>query len=216
MTHHPNSSSATAEQEGRTLDVRAPWRTHRFVVVDVEGNGQRPPDLVELAAVPIEAGRIGDPRAWLVRPHRPISAMSRRFHKISDADVADKPSVSQVAHEMCAELAGAVLVAHNAPVDLGVIGRELGHTPAQVIDTLKLARRFLPGESSYKLGALVERLDLEGQAGGPPGMTAHRAAYDALMCARLLVVLADAAPNLTLFDLLDKPPGDGSDAPSLF
>ncbi|MGH3795277.1 MAG: hypothetical protein ACRDSP_10340 [Pseudonocardiaceae bacterium] len=28
------------------------WTALSFVVVDVEGNGQQPPDLVELAAVP--------------------------------------------------------------------------------------------------------------------------------------------------------------------
>jgi len=46
------------------------WTSLNYVVVDVEGNGQRPPDLVELAAVPIIGGRIGDAQSWLVRPDR--------------------------------------------------------------------------------------------------------------------------------------------------
>jgi DNA polymerase III epsilon subunit-like protein len=219
MTHRSNGRQGTARGEtsvGSGLDVTAPWRTYRYAVVDVEGNGQRPPDLVELAAVPIEAGAIGTPNAWLVRPHRPITPMARRFHKISDDDVADKPNVAEVAAEMRAAVDGAVLVAHNAHVDLDVIGRELDHAPAFTIDTLKLARRFLPGEPSYKLGALVDRLNLAGAESGRPDMTAHRAAYDALMCARLLLVLADTTPNLTLSDLLGTPPSDAPDAPSLF
>ena len=32
------------------------WASMRYAVVDVEGNGQQPPDLVELAVVPPRAG----------------------------------------------------------------------------------------------------------------------------------------------------------------
>ena len=35
------------------------WVSVRYAVVDVEGNGQQPPDLVELAVVPIVGGVIG-------------------------------------------------------------------------------------------------------------------------------------------------------------
>jgi DNA polymerase III epsilon subunit-like protein len=95
------------------MDLTAPWTAYRYAVVDVEGNGQRPPDLVELAVVPITEGKTGVPREWLVNPPRPITAMSRRFHKISDVDIADQPPVAAVAHEIHAALAGAVFVAHN-------------------------------------------------------------------------------------------------------
>jgi exodeoxyribonuclease X len=214
-----SSSSGSANAAGEGMDLTAPWTAYRYVVVDVEGNGQRPPDLVELAAVPINDGMIGEPRTWLVRPPRPITSMARRFHKISDADVADRPPVAEVAHEMHTALAGAVFVAHNAHVDLAVIGRELDYTPAYVVDTLKLARRQTPGQASYKLGALVEHFDLSSQDEGIPGMAAHRAGYDALMCASLLAALADITPKLTLSDLLDGPPKtppEDSDAPALF
>ncbi|MDP9843148.1 hypothetical protein [Streptosporangium lutulentum] len=60
-------------------------------MVDVEGNGQQPPDLVEISIVAIESGTIGRPRNWLIRPPRPITAMARRFHKITDDQVAGAP-----------------------------------------------------------------------------------------------------------------------------
>jgi DNA polymerase III epsilon subunit-like protein len=47
----------------------------RYAVVDVEGNGQQPPDLVEVAVVPVAAGIIGAPASWLVNP-RVRSAVS--------------------------------------------------------------------------------------------------------------------------------------------
>lgn len=216
MTNRPSSSPNASHRE---MDLTAPWMAYRYAVVDVEGNGQRPPDLVELAVLPIIEGRIGAPRTWLVNPPRPITAMARRIHKIADADVEDRPPVSEVAHEVHAALAGAVFVAHNAHVDRAVIGRELDYAPAYVIDTLKLARRLVPGQASYKLGALVEHFELVGRDGGLPGMEAHRAGYDALVCARLLLALIETAPDLTLSDLLDdppKPPPEDTDAPALF
>lgn len=126
-----------------------PWTTFRYAVVDVEGNGQQPPDLVELAAVPITVGMIGEAVTWPVRPPRTITAMARRFHKITDEQVAGAPAVAEVAEEMRSTLAGAIFVAHNAHVDLGVLGRELpGFHLELVIDTLKLARRLLADRDS--------------------------------------------------------------------
>ncbi len=48
------------------------WTSLDYAVIDVEGNGQQPPDLVELAVVPIRSGVIGEPVSWLVRPGGPI------------------------------------------------------------------------------------------------------------------------------------------------
>lgn len=205
------------------LDLQAPWTSLTYAVVDVEGNGQQPPDLVELAVVPITAGEIGQPTAWLVRPPRPILPLVRRFHHISDQDVAACPPVSEVADDLRAQLGGAVFVAHNAHVDLGVLSRELpGFAPTHIVDTLKLARRVLPDMKSYRLGELVPTLGLAN--GVPAELAPHRATYDALVCARLLVRLASptGAPVLTVGDLLGEvrrrpKGGDGDDAaPALF
>lgn len=152
----------------------APWTVYRYAVVDVEGNGQQPPDLVEVAIVPTADGRIGQPRGWLVKPPRPITPMARRFHKITDEQVAGCPTVAQVASEIRRHLHGAVFVAHNAHVDLGVLTREPpGFEPAHgVIDTLKLARKLIAGRASYKLGGLVDDFALADRL--PDGLSPHR------------------------------------------
>ncbi|HZX08211.1 3'-5' exonuclease [Kribbella sp.] len=185
-------------------EPKATWTAADYAVVDVEGNGQRPPDLVEISIVAIEGGVIGQPRSWLVRPPRPITPMARRFHRITDDQVADAPVVADIEAELHEALGDRVFVAHNASVDLGVLGRELqGFHPARVVDTLKLARRLLPDHNSYSLGALVDALGLA--RGLQADLAPHRATYDALVCARLLLHLA-ALPNrepLTLAELLD-------------
>jgi DNA polymerase III epsilon subunit-like protein len=57
----------------------------------------------------------------------------------------------------------------------------------EVFDTLKLAKRLLPDQPGYKLGMLVEALDLARDL--PGDLTPHRATYDALVTARLFVRL---------------------------
>ena len=77
-----------------------PWTEQDYVVVDVEGNGARPPELVELTVVPIERGVIGSASTWLVRPPAPISDRARRIHGITDADVASAPPAAEVEAEI--------------------------------------------------------------------------------------------------------------------
>jgi len=189
----------------------------RYVVVDVEGNGQQPPDLVEVAVVPVAEGIIGAPTSWLVKPPRPVSRIAARIHGLANEDVAAAPAFADIGSEVREALDADVLVAHNAHVDVGVLRRHLeGWECPEVLDTLKLARRLLSGQVSYKLGALVTAFSLAD--GLPSGLVPHRATYDALMTAQLLVRLAtrhDGSP-LSLGELRGPEPGGGKDAETLF
>jgi DNA polymerase III epsilon subunit-like protein len=194
------------------------WTNLDYAVVDVEGNGQQPPDLVELAVVPIVGGQIGEPASWLVRPERSIKYFATRVHGISNQDVADAPNFELIADGVRARLDVSALIAHNAHVDIGVLRRELpGWQPPEVFDTLKLARRLLPNQPGYKLGMLVRALNLA--EGLPDALAPHRAAYDALVTARLFAHLATIPEGhpLTLQALRgESSGGNGHDAPSLF
>ncbi|HYS36513.1 MAG TPA: 3'-5' exonuclease [Pseudonocardiaceae bacterium] len=193
-----------------------PWTSARLVVADVEGNGRRPPSLVEVALVPIVAGRVGEPVSWLVRPPEPITWQATRVHGITNQEVADLPGIDAVAEDIRAHLGSAVVVAHNAPIDLDVLTRELpGWQPAAVVDTLKVARLRLPGQASYRLGALVDAFHLARDL--PTGLRPHRASYDALVTARLFVHLATDADGgpLLLADLTGTPAA-GSQPDQLF
>ena len=106
------------------------------------------------------------------------------------------------------------LVAHNAHVDVCVLQRKLGDWQCpEVFDTLKLARRLIPGQASYKLGTLVDVFLLAD--GLSDDLSPHRATYDALVAARLFVELATQAA--TLEELRGQPSGGSDDeAPALF
>ncbi|MGH3568596.1 MAG: 3'-5' exonuclease [Pseudonocardia sp.] len=192
----------------------ADWADLTYVVVDVEGNGQQPPDLVELAAVPIVGGVIGEPLSWLVRPETPIKHFATRIHGLTNKDVADCPTFEDITGNVLAALNADALVAHNAHVDLGVLRRKLPEWESpEVFDTLKLARRLVPSLDSYRLGNMVEAFSLA--EGLPDEFTPHRATYDALVAARLFVLLATKAASLE--ELRGSEPGGSEDEPpSLF
>jgi exodeoxyribonuclease X len=192
----------------------ADWTRLTYVAVDVEGNGHQPPDLVELAAVPIVGGIIGEPTTWLVQPDQPIKHFATRIHGLTDQDVSAAPTFAAIEDEVLAALEADALVAHNAHVDVSVLRRKLGDWKTPVVfDTLKLSRRLLPDVGGYKLGTLVARFKLA--EGLPDGLTPHRAGYDALVAARLFVRLASDAT--TLEALRGDPPGGGNgEASALF
>jgi exodeoxyribonuclease X len=200
--------------DGRAAPKVAGWANLRYVVVDVEGNGQQPPDLVELAAVAIVDGRVGQPVNWLVRPDQPIKHFASRIHGISNRDVADAPVFTEIKGDVLSWLDADAIVAHNAHIDIDVLRRKLtGWAPPEVFDTLKLARRLLPDQGSYKLGALVDALTLA--AGLSEDLTPHRATYDVLVTARLFVLLASKTGSLD--QLRGNPPEGGEDeTPALF
>jgi exodeoxyribonuclease X len=202
----------------RRIQLMTGWTSLRYAVVDVEGNGQQPPDLVELAVVPIIGGKIQEPTSWLVKPARPIKYFATRIHGITTQDVADAPAFEAIADEVRASFDVSALVAHNAHVDISALQR---HIPKwdmpEVFDTLKLAKRLLPNQPGYRLGMLVKALNLA--EGLPDDLTPHRAAYDALVTARLFVRLVTLSENfpLTLEELRgDAPNRNGHEASSLF
>lgn len=123
--------------------------------------------------------------------------------------------MADVAKEIRTALEGPVIVAHNAPVDLGVLQRKLaGWEPAEVFDTLKLAHRLRLERVSYRLGSLVEAFGLA--QGLNSGLRPHRATYDALVTARLFVLLATHADgqSLSLDELRDLVPEGDDDPPT--
>ena len=162
----------------------------RFAVVDVESNGQQPPEIVEIAIQVVDGLELAaEPSVWLVKPERPIAPIvTRKVHGIRNADVADAPTWSEIASDVAATLADRIPVAHNARVDYDVLRRQMPTwAPTVVLDTLKLARAAWPDLGSYSLDPLLDhagiRLDDE------PGQR-HRARFDVHATALLFIALA--------------------------
>jgi DNA polymerase III epsilon subunit-like protein len=165
-----------------------------LVVVDVEGNGHNPPEIVEIAALRVtDTVDYADIRTWLIRPQVPIAAVvTRTVHGISNLDVADCPTWSDVATEVSDTLGDRVLIAHGAHVENRVLRTHLPTwQPPMVLDTLRLAKQVWPGLPSYSLGNLVDHANLDMTA--VADQRQHRAGYDTWCAWQLLRALLDEA-----------------------
>jgi DNA polymerase-3 subunit epsilon len=116
----------------------------------------------------------------LVNPLIPVRASD--IHGITDSDVRRAPTFADLAPRLIEFLEGRMLVAHNAPFDLGFFARELELCGEAVEDleglcTLSLVARTMP-EAPRKLVRCCEFLGLEVSEG-------HHALNDAKMTASL-------------------------------
>lgn len=162
------------------------WSQCSYVVIDVEGSGQKPHDLVEIATVRIKNKQIEDIRCWGVRPSRPITDRAIAIHGITNEAAEKFDPWSKNSSEILAEMEGRVIVGHNVSIDAQLIRNvQPDWQPLAMIDTLALAKRVLPSSASYSLSSLVKYLLPDEE-----GWTHHRAEGDALMTARLFLKLA--------------------------
>lgn len=124
-----------------------------FVVVDLETTGASPrigAGITEIGAIKVRGGQVLGEFATLVNPGEPIPAFISVLTGITDAMVASAPRITTVLPaflEFCGST-DTVLVAHNAPFDIGFLSaaaREQGLTFPKfaVVDTARLARQVI-------------------------------------------------------------------------
>jgi len=150
-----------------------------FVAFDVETTGLDPlqEEIIEIGAVRFDSGGNLGEYQQLVNPEVPIPLDSLAVHGITDEMAASGPPITRVLPNALAFLGDSILIAHNAPFDMGFFDAAFaraGIAPPtnSIICTLLLARAVFPGLPKYGLEALVRRLQI------PPGAH-HRAVADA-------------------------------------
>ena len=138
-----------------------------FVVFDIETMGLNAysNEIIEIGAVKIKAGRIIDRYSQLFNPGKPIPYKITEITGITDQLVANEPKIDQVIGKFVDFIGDAVLVAHNAPFDMGFIKRDIKKylnidLENSVIDTLQMARDLFPDLKKYGLGDLNKVLGL--------------------------------------------------------
>jgi DNA polymerase III subunit epsilon len=121
-----------------------------FVVVDLETTGGSAADcqITEVGAVKVRGGEVLGEFHTLVDPGTGIPAFIQVLTGITDAMVADAPRISAVLPGFLEFASGAVLVAHNAPFDVGFLRaaahrQQIPWPPFGVLDTARLARQVL-------------------------------------------------------------------------
>jgi len=176
----------------------------RQIFLDTETTGlnaQGGDRIVEIGCVEMVGRRLtGDNRHFYLNPQRPSHPDALRVHGLTDEFLADKPPFEAIADELLRYLAGAELVIHNAPFDIGFLDEEfkrcglpgVAGQVAQITDSLLLARERFPGKSN-SLDALCRRLEVDNS-----NRTLHGALLDAGLLAEVYVGMTRGQGSLVI------------------
>lgn len=168
----------------------------RIVAVDVETPNGRDAAICQIGIVVAEYGDIIKTESYLVDPEVPFDPVNIAIHGITPADVEGAPNFPTLWPRIAAYFTDSVVVAHNAPFDLGMICGTLERYGIPVPEitcccTVQMARRRFARETygSYRLDTLCAAFDI-------PLVDHHDALCDALACYRLYrELLCDFGPD---------------------
>jgi len=144
-------------------DLGTPLRDVTFCVVDLETTGNPPGEggITEIGAVKVRAGEVIGEFQTLVNPSEAIPPFIAVLTGITNLMVASSPRIESVLPAFLEFAQGCVMVAHNAPFDMGFLKHEsqvhgYDWPDFGVVDTALLARRVVtPDEApNCKLGTL--------------------------------------------------------------
>ena len=157
-----------------------------IVCFDIETTGLKVTReaITEIGAVVLKNGKITETFQTFVNPGRRLTPEIIGLTGITDAMLADAPSLKEALTAFLQFVNGRVLAAHNAEFDISFIRagcRKVGlEFEPTYIDSLILAQNLLPELHKYKLDIVAEHLDL-------PAFNHHRASDDAGMVGYMLV-----------------------------
>ncbi len=138
-------------------------RDSTFVVFDIETTGlsQSYDTLIEISAHKVYKGGIIEQFETFINPLRDIPAKITELTSITNDDVKDAPTIDIALTKFIEFSKGAILVAHNAKFDVGMVYMEakkhnLAIDKFPVIDTLNLFRALAPTEKRFDLKSLCK------------------------------------------------------------
>lgn len=164
--------------KGETMD---------FIAFDLETTGTVAgvDQIVEIGAVRYRNYQPEGTYSTLVNPRKSMPEGATAVNGITDDMLVGKPFIEDLLEsftEFCGDLP---IVAHNAPFDCqflksDILKHEIPGPRGIVLDTLPISRKVFPGLANYKLGTLIQHLDL-------PAGQFHRAEEDASYCGNLFI-----------------------------
>lgn len=160
----------------------------RIAVIDFETSGSTPGQgarATEIAIVMVDGGEVTGSFQSLMNGGVWIPPFIAQLTGITNAMVESAPQAREVMRKAHDFVAGAPMVAHNAPFDQGFWRAEMGlaglDAPHLFACTVRLSRRLYPNAPNHRLGTLVEYHGID--SAGP----AHRAMADASVTAQMLL-----------------------------
>ena len=179
----PDKNAIVTNAKGQDIDTT-------YCVLDLETTGfsAKTEKITEVGIMKVKDGEVIDEFSCFVNPEKHIPERVTEVTNITDEMVKDAKTIEQVFPEILDFIEDSVLVAHNAPFDMGflkqnakILGYEFDYT---YIDTLSLAKDLFPDYKKYKLGKIAENLGIKVEV-------AHRALDDVDTTVKVFRVMLD-------------------------
>ena len=162
-----------------------------FVALDIETTGFDfiENEIIEIGAVRFDKGKEKDRFSIFIKPQRKVPKFIKRLTNITDEQLASGENLINALTSLIEFIEDDVVVCHNTSFDIGFLNAKLKEKVLpkisnQTLDTLDLARIYLPFILNHKLGTVAEyfKIDLS---------NAHRAIFDAIATGNILLKLID-------------------------
>ena len=169
----------------------------RYVIFDVETPNFANNRMSAIGIILLEDGRIRDSFFSLVQPETHFDTFNISLTGITPQAVKDAPTFAALWPVIRPLLESGILVAHNAPFDMAVLGKCLRDYQISwrrivpYICTCRLAKRALPTLLNHKLDTLCRYYGIK--------LDHHKADSDALACAQILLrLMKNVSPETQL------------------
>jgi DNA polymerase-3 subunit epsilon len=176
-----------------------------FTAIDFETATDRQNSACSVAVVEVRDGKIAQSYSTLIRPPRlEFSPFNIGIHGITPEMVEHERGFAGIWPELHPFLENRIVLAHNAPFDMGVLAKCLKHYELDCPEllsyacTCQMARRFYPC-MHHGLADMCELFGI--------GLDHHKADSDARACAELAIKYTeygkDISPFFRRFDVVN-------------
>lgn len=180
----------------------------RQILLDTETTGFDPKNgdkIIEIGAVELIKRKLTHHNYHqYIQPERDVPIDAIEVHGITNEFLVGKPIFAEVVDDFMEYVAGAELIIHNAPFDVGFINHELSQLPnnkwgkiedhCTITDSLKMARKAYPGQRN-SLDALCKRFLIDNS-----NRTLHGALLDSEILADVYLAMTGGQTDLILAD----------------
>ena len=170
-----------------------------FIAIDFETANNHPTSACSIGLAFVRDGALAGHTSYLIRPEPfYFDPFTTAIHGLTEQDVRHAPTFAQLWPEISAHFENAVVAAHNAPFDIGVLKSTLAfyglpHPNLRLLCTILLSRRAFPALPSHRLNVVSDALGIS--------LAHHQAESDAIACAGILCHLMRQNHLQTLGDV---------------
>lgn len=139
-----------------------------YVVFDLETTGLEPSihEIIEIGALKYKNNELVEEFSMLIHPKNSIPKVITSITGISDEMVGNAPTIEEALPKFIEFIEDLTLVAHNSSFDLSFIEENIKRLELPIpknknIDTIEIAKKYIPKAYNYKLETLKKFFHLE-------------------------------------------------------